>query len=149
LRGNLAYGGGPHEWLAGTPTERLAKSGSPLIRNIAGRIAQMLPLAAHAKVIRSWAGFVECTPDGRPIIDHVPGIENAVVITMSSVGFGLSPATGRAVMELLRDGHCGFADIGMFSLSRFAGLGPDWREERGWTATAHAAAPRSAAFPEG
>ncbi|KPL55894.1 FAD-dependent oxidoreductase [Prosthecomicrobium hirschii] len=134
LRGNLAYGGGPHEWLASAPAAGLPKSGSPLIRSIAKRVAELLPLASHARVIRSWAGFIECTPDGRPIIDRLASIDNAVVATMSSVGFGLSPAAGRAIMELLRDGRCDFADLGSFSLSRFADLGGDWREERGWVA---------------
>ncbi|MER9457346.1 hypothetical protein [Mesorhizobium sp. M0478] len=53
---------------------------------------------------------------------------------MSSVGFGLSPAAGRAIMELLRYGRCSFADLGSFSLSRFANLTDNWREERGWVA---------------
>jgi hypothetical protein len=57
-----------------------------------------------------------------------------VVATMSSVGFGLSPAAGRAIMELLRDRRCSFADIGSFNLSRFANLTDHWREERGWIA---------------
>jgi sarcosine oxidase, subunit beta len=83
-------------------------------------------------VIRSWAGFIENTPDGRPIIDRLPSPSNVVVASMSSVGFGLSPATGHAIQQLLTDGACDFADLTTFSLARFADLEPDWRERQGW-----------------
>jgi sarcosine oxidase subunit beta len=132
LRGNLAYGGGPHEWL---DTEELPggqRPSSPLMQSIAKRVAELLPKSAHAKVIRSWAGLIENTPDGRPIIDRVPTLDNCVVATLSGVGFGLSPASGRAIQQLVTDGECSFADISSFRLSRFRDLEPDWDALQGW-----------------
>lgn len=131
LRGNLAFGGGPHEWIGTTPDGPAARPTSPLIRSLARRVAEMFPRAAHLNVIRSWAGIVENTPDGRPILDRVG---NVTVATMSGVGFGLSPASGHAICDLVIDGTCSFADIGKLGLARFAGLEPDWREQRGWAA---------------
>jgi sarcosine oxidase, subunit beta len=133
LRGNLAYGGGPHEWLpaGGTGSEAL-KASSPIARNVAKRLAELFPKAAHARVLRTWAGIVENTPDGRPVIDHLPSVDNATVATMSSVGFGLSPASGRAIAEIVTEGQCSFADLSTFRLSRFGNLAPGWRERRGW-----------------
>jgi sarcosine oxidase subunit beta len=93
----------------------------------------MFPGAAHARILRSWAGFVENTPDGRPVIDRLSDPGNVVVATMSSVGFGLSPASGHAIADLVQHGRCSFADIGSFALSRFDGLAPDWRRQKGWT----------------
>lgn len=132
LRGNLAYGGGPHEWLTPEDDAVAAKPSSPLARNVAKRLAELFPKAAHIRVIRSWAGVIENTPDGRPVIDRLPTASNVIVATMSSVGFGLSPATGRAISQLVLDGHCDFADLSSFRLSRFGNLSPSWREERGW-----------------
>jgi sarcosine oxidase subunit beta len=132
MRGNLAYGGGPHEWLPVEGHAGAYRPSSPLARNIARRLAEMFPKAAHVRIIRSWAGIIENTPDGRPVIDHLPSAENAVVATMSSVGFGLSPASGRAISELVLDGACSFADLTSFRLSRFGNIGPDWRERLGW-----------------
>jgi sarcosine oxidase subunit beta len=132
LRGNLAYGGGPHEWLDADDIDRHRPHSTPLLRNIAGRVARLLPKAAHARVIRSWAGFIENTPDGRPVIDRLTAPDNVVVATLSGVGFGLSPASGHAIQQLVTDGHCSFADISSLALSRFAGLEPDWREIQGW-----------------
>ncbi len=133
LRGNLAYGGGPHEWydevaLEGPPPR---PSGS-VLRGLAKRVAELLPRAAHARVIRSWAGVVENTPDGRPVIERLASPDNVTLATMSSVGFGLSPATGHAIRDLVLDGACSFADLSKLSLSRFAGLSPGWRRDLNW-----------------
>jgi sarcosine oxidase subunit beta len=133
LRGNLAFGGGPHEWLATGP-EGPPRPTSPLVRSLARRVAEMFPKAARLNVIRSWAGVVENTPDGRPILDRPKDPGNVTVATMSGVGFGLSPASGHAIRDLVLDGVCSFADIGKLGLMRFRDLPADWREQRGWAA---------------
>lgn len=132
MRGNLAYGGGPHEWLEEQGLEPRRATTTPVIRSLARRLAELFPRAAHARVIRSWAGIVENTPDGRPILDRVAAPGNLIVASMSSVGFGLSPAAGRAIAQLATREHCDFADLRQFGLARFAGLAPDWREKAGW-----------------
>lgn len=142
LRGNLAYGGGPHEWLppcvdtpgvdtpgVATPSQR---NSTFVLRSLAKRLSELFPGAARARVIRSWAGVVENTPDGRPVLCRLSDPDNVVIASMSSVGFGLSPASGRAVMELARDGVCGFADLTALHLRRFAALPADWRIQMGW-----------------
>ena len=77
--------------------------------------------------------MVENTPDGRPILDRLDDPSNVVVATMSSVGFGLSPASGRALMQLATRGTCDFADLSQLRLARFAKLAPDWKDQYGWT----------------
>ncbi len=136
LRGNLAYGGGPHEWLDIAGNAAPAKPTTPLMGHIGRRLAELLPKAAHARIIRSWAGVIENTPDGRPVIDRLGSLENVVVATLSSVGFGLSPASGHAIRDLVIDGTCSFADISSFKLSRFDRLEPNWRDLQGWQALA-------------
>ncbi|MGG2362350.1 hypothetical protein ACE4Z5_25750, partial [Salmonella enterica] len=79
LRGNLAYGGGPHEWLNVDDIEAHRPQSTPLTGDIAARLVRLLPKAAHVKVIRSWTGFIENTPDGRLIIDRLPMVGNAIV----------------------------------------------------------------------
>ncbi|HLI66230.1 MAG TPA: FAD-binding oxidoreductase [Caulobacteraceae bacterium] len=132
LRGNLAFGGGPHEWIemgeAGPP----GRPTSPVTRSLARRVAELMPGAARLRVIRSWAGTFENTPDGRPVLDRLDEPANLVVATMSSVGFGLSPASGHAVADLVLEGRCSFADIDKLKLERFANTPEDWLERRGW-----------------
>lgn len=134
LRGNLAYGGGPHEWidLDGEATPRPVNS--PVIAGLARRLNEMFPRLGHVRVIRSWGGIVENTPDGRPILDRLQDPGNVVVASMSSVGFGLSPATGRALAQLVLQGFCDFADLSQLQLSRFGNLPLDWRSRQGWDA---------------
>jgi sarcosine oxidase, subunit beta len=133
LRGNLAYGGGPHEWLEVPEIGPIARPSTPLLRSLSRRLAELFPKAAHARVIRSWAGIIENTPDGRPVIERLGDPANVTVATMSSVGFGLSPASGRAIRDLVVDGRCSFADLEKLRLSRFDGLPANWREECGWS----------------
>lgn len=132
LRGNLAYGGGPHEWIDPTDVATSEKPSTPLVRNLARRLAELFPGAAHLRVIRSWAGVVENTPDGIPVVDRLTDPDNLIVATMSSVGFGLSPAVGKGISELVLHGRCLFADLSPLRLSRFAETPPDWRERQGW-----------------
>ena len=137
LRGNLAFGGGPLEWIEDLgPGGPVARPSTPLLRNLSRRVAELFPKVADLRVIRSWAGIVECTPDGRPVLDRLENPGNVTVATLSGVGFGLSPASGRAVSELVMDGVCSFTDLEKLRLSRFAGLDPDWREARGWAPVA-------------
>ncbi|MGH7318575.1 MAG: NAD(P)/FAD-dependent oxidoreductase, partial [Candidatus Rokuibacteriota bacterium] len=132
LRGNLVYGGGPHEWIDVPDMATPEQPTTPLVRNLARRLAELFPGAAHLRLIRSWGGIVENTPDGIPVVDRLASPDNVVVATMSSVGFGLSPAVGRAISELVVHGRCLFADLSPLRLSRFADTPPDWREQAGW-----------------
>ena len=130
-RGNLLFGGGPHEWTDVGLTTEPNKPNTPLVRNIARRLAELLPGAADVPVIRSWAGVVEQAPDYLPIIDIPDRPGNYVVVTASAHGFGISPATGKVVSELVLHGESSI-DISGLGLSRFADVRPNWREERGW-----------------
>jgi sarcosine oxidase subunit beta len=62
----------------------------------------------------------------------------------ASVGLGLSPASGKAVSELVLLGECRFADLTALRLGRFADTPADWRARQGWTADPE---PASAAAP--
>jgi sarcosine oxidase subunit beta len=132
LRGNLIYGGGPHEWLPADDDRTWPTPTTPLIRNIARRLTELFPKASHVRMIRSWAGIIENTPDGRPVIDHLDAPDNVLIATLSSIGFGLSPAVGRAISEMVLQRRCSFADLSTLRLSRFANLPADWRERQGW-----------------
>lgn len=136
LRGNLAYGGGPHEWIDVADAKSGRPYSTPLLASISRRLSELLPKAAHARVIRSWAGFIENTPDGRPVIDRPATVENLTIATLSSVGFGLSPAAGRAIRDLVVVGACSFADLSTLTLARFASLQPDWQRLQGWLPSA-------------
>ena len=130
VRGNLAYGGGPHEWVD-VENETPIKPNTPLIRNMSRRLAELFGNAADVPVIRSWAGVVEQTPDYLPIFDYLESPSNFIVATASAHGFGLSPATGKVISDLVMHGET-TVDISGLRHGRFADVKPGWREERNW-----------------
>ena len=65
------------------------------------RLADLLPGAADVPVIRSWAEVMEQSPDYLPIIDIPDRPGNYVVVTASAHGFGITPATGKVVSDLV------------------------------------------------
>jgi sarcosine oxidase subunit beta len=132
-RGNVIFGGGPHEWTEVLPAGEPAKPSTPLVRNIARRLAELFPPLAGIPVLRAWAGVVEQTPDYSPILDRLESPAGLVVATASGHGFGLCPAVGKVVSELVTKGTSSVAVDGL-GLGRFAGLGDGWREARRWDA---------------
>jgi sarcosine oxidase subunit beta len=135
-RGNVIFGGGPHEWTDVAPDGEPAKPSTPLVRNIARRLAELFPPLATVPVLRSWAGVVEQTPDYSPILDRLESPAGFVMATASGHGFGLCPAIGKVVSELVTKGTSSIAVEGL-TLGRFAGLEPGWRQARHWTAGAY------------
>jgi glycine/D-amino acid oxidase-like deaminating enzyme len=135
-RGNVIFGGGPHEWTDVASTGEPAKPSTPLVRSIARRLAELLPPLAEVPVLRAWAGVVEQTPDYSPILDRLESPAGFVVATASGHGFGLCPAVGKVVSELVTKGASSIPVEGL-RLSRFAGLAADWRRTRQWVAGAY------------
>ena len=131
-RGNLAYGGGPHEWIDVTGMSEPEKQTTPLIRNLARRLLHLYEEAGDLRIIRSWGGIVEQTPDSGPVIELLDRPRNFIVATMSGMGFGLSPAVGEAISDLVTRGEVSFTDISGLNISRFKDIPADWRERKGW-----------------
>jgi glycine/D-amino acid oxidase-like deaminating enzyme len=135
-RGNIHFNGGPHEWIDVDATSEPAKPNTPIVRNMARRLAELLPSIANIQALRSWAGIVEVTPDQTSIIEQLPSPEGMVIATASGHGFGLAPSLGKAICGLVLEGRSPIPIDGL-GLARFAALDPDWRAARGWTAGAY------------
>jgi D-amino-acid dehydrogenase len=55
-------------------------------------------------VLEEWFGWRPMTPDGKPIIDRSPALDNVLVAAgHSMLGLSMAPATGKLVAELLGD----------------------------------------------
>jgi sarcosine oxidase subunit beta len=133
LRGNIHFNGGPHEWVDVASDSEPAKPSTPIIRNIARRLAELFPSLANLNVLRSWAGIVDVTPDQTAIIERLSEPEGFIIAAASGHGFGLAPSIGKAVAELALDGKSSIPIDGL-GLQRFAGLSADWRTTRRWSA---------------
>ncbi len=82
-------------------------------------LARDFPQLGEVAIAESWAGMIEASPDVRPIISTVDGIEGLIVSTgYSGHGFGIGPGAGRATAELAAGDTPG-VDLSPFRLSRF------------------------------
>ena len=67
----------------------------------------------------AWAGTIDGTPDALPVLDAVDQLSGLVVATgMSGHGFGIAPAVGKIVADLVTGGSSKF-DLRPFRLRRF------------------------------
>ncbi len=65
----------------------------------------LMPMIGKAKMLRSWGGIMDMSPDGSPIIDHTP-VEGLFVNTgWCYGGFKAVPASGWATAHLVATGR--------------------------------------------
>jgi len=78
----------------------------------------LMPMIGKARVLRSWGGIMDMTPDGSPIIDktHIDGLY--VNAGWCYGGFKAAPASGHTFAHLLATGHHHHA-AARFQLDRF------------------------------
>ncbi len=65
--------------------------------------AEVIPLVAELPVVRTWAGLMPFTLDGKPLIGRVPGRDDLWIVGgLSSGGFGAGPMAGKLLADALR-----------------------------------------------
>ena len=89
------------------------------LEQVLERIKQLLPAARDARIARSWAGYIDMTPDLLPALDRLHSPEGLVLATgFSGHGFGMGPVVGKLIAELVADGRASL-DLSPFRFSRF------------------------------
>lgn len=90
------------------------------VRRSLAELQRVLPSLPRLAIARSWAGYIDATPDLVPVLGEVPGLRGFVLATgFSGHGFAMGPIAGRLVSELIADGKTSL-DISGFRFSRFA-----------------------------
>jgi sarcosine oxidase subunit beta len=88
---------------------------------VAEKLSYRFPPFADAGFQRGIAGFYDMTPDSKPLIGPVPGVEGLYVAAgFSGTGFKIAPATGEALAELIVAGRSQTVDLSPFRVTRFA-----------------------------
>lgn len=89
------------------------------IRRLRRNVADVFPALADVKIVESWAGIIESSPDVVPIIDEVETLPGFHIATgLSGHGFGIGPGAGQAIAALLT-GDDSDIDLEELRLSRF------------------------------
>jgi glycine/D-amino acid oxidase-like deaminating enzyme len=90
------------------------------VRRSLAELQRLLPALPPLGIAKSWAGYIDATPDLVPVLGGVPGLRGLVLATgFSGHGFAMGPIAGRLVSELIVDGKTSL-DISGFRFSRFA-----------------------------
>jgi sarcosine oxidase, subunit beta len=91
------------------------------LEEIIERAARRVPKIENAEVIRGVTGVYDMTPDSRPLLGLIPGVQGLYICAgFSGMGFKISPAIGLVMSELLLDGRATTIDITPFRPTRFA-----------------------------
>ncbi|SFD55468.1 NAD(P)/FAD-dependent oxidoreductase [Roseivivax sediminis] len=134
-RWRLLSPGGTEAWRTGfetrrkwslsdvTPMERTRildpKPSASIVAQTLRRARKLLPPLKALPVQAEWAGYIDSTPDGVPVIDAdigVPGL--ALAAGLSGHGFGIGPGVGHLVADLLL-GRTPITETAQYRLSRF------------------------------
>ncbi len=82
-------------------------------------LREMFPTLGEVAIMRTWAGYIDVTPDAVPVLGETPGPEGFLFATgFSGHGFAMGPVVGRTMSELILDGKPG-VDIHGLRYSRF------------------------------
>jgi sarcosine oxidase subunit beta len=114
--------GFPKTYPTGDPDAYPSQDALPdLVAELRGRLAIRQPALATAEALEAKIGLYDITPDWHPLLGRVPDVEGLLLVTGGSGhGFKLAPAFA----ELVAADACGerieYAEVGMFSLERFA-----------------------------
>jgi glycine/D-amino acid oxidase-like deaminating enzyme len=92
-----------------------------VLRGLVDEVAAHFPVLRTARVAVHRGGAPTMTPDGRPLLGRVPGLDGLFVASGCCVGgLSLSPAAGRALADLIVDG-ASEPDLAPLSVERFRG----------------------------
>jgi sarcosine oxidase subunit beta len=96
----------------------------PMVEHVMEAGMTLMPMIGKAKVLRSWGGIMDMTPDGSPIIDRMDGIEGLFIdCGWNYGGFKAVPASGWCMAHLMATGAPHEVATG-FRLDRFrTGIG--------------------------
>ncbi|MCL6284014.1 FAD-binding oxidoreductase [Ruegeria sp. 2012CJ41-6] len=89
------------------------------IGQILERFRQLFPSLGTVQAAAAWAGMIDTMPDVVPVVDRAGGLPGLSICTgMSGHGFGIGPAFGRIMADLVTGDAPGH-DLSRFRLSRF------------------------------
>ncbi len=112
-KGGLVFGGDIDMYAS-----YAARGNLPMVEHVMEAGMTLMPMLARARVLRSWGGIMDMTPDGSPIIDktHIDGL--FVDAGWNYGGFKAAPASGWCMAHLMATGQS--HDIARrFRLDRF------------------------------
>ena len=95
-----------------------ARGNLPMTEHVMEAAMTLMPMIGKARVLRSWGGIMDMTPDGSPIIDKAPTQGLFIDCGWCYGGFKAVPASGFALAHLMATGQP-HESAARFRLDRF------------------------------
>ncbi|MEM9999593.1 MAG: sarcosine oxidase subunit beta [Pseudomonadota bacterium] len=114
-KGELVIGAGTDQYTSYSQT-----GGLPIIQHTLDAICEMFPLFTRMKMLRSWGGIVDVTPDRSPIIAKTPVPGLYVNCGWGTGGFKATPGSGHVFAHTIANDNPHPINAG-FTLERFTG----------------------------
>jgi glycine oxidase len=90
-----------------------------VVEGIRQALVALLPRVADLEVAHAWCCFRPMVSDGQPVIDRVPGVDNAwITCGHYRTGILMAPGTGDVLARWIATGEAP-AEVAAFSLARF------------------------------
>ena len=96
-----------------------ARGNLPMVEHVMEAGMTLMPMIGRARVLRSWGGIMDMTPDGSPIIDKTPIDGLFIDAGWNYGGFKAVPASGFCMAHLMATGTS-HPVAARFKLNRFA-----------------------------
>jgi glycine/D-amino acid oxidase-like deaminating enzyme len=111
-----------------TPFERVRvvnpAPSEEVLRRIRSRLPERAPALAKVDIAEAWAGMIDVTPDAVPVLGEAENLPGLFFATgLSGHGFGIGPAIGRLMADLLA-GRAAGHDLTRFRPTRFTDGSP-------------------------
>ncbi|MCJ2182935.1 FAD-binding oxidoreductase [Novosphingobium sp. 1949] len=91
-----------------------------VVRLARKKASALIPALGDVPTVGSWAGYVDSTPDGVPVIGDVPQVPGLILAAgFSGHGFGIGPGSGHLIADIA-SGAEPIVDPRPYHLSRFA-----------------------------
>ncbi len=105
-----------------TPMERVRildpRPSQKIVTETLARARRLLPALGAVPIQASWAGYIDSTPDGVPVIDEAENVPGFILAAgFSGHGFGIGPGAGRLIAELVA-GKTPFVEHSQYKLAR-------------------------------
>ncbi len=82
-----------------------ARGNLPMMEHVMEAGMTLMPMIGRARVLRSWGGIMDMTPDGSPIIDRTPVEGLFIDAGWNYGGFKAAPASGWCLAHLMATGE--------------------------------------------
>lgn len=107
-----------------TPMERMRvldpKPTKWIVEETRARAAELLPDLGPLPVQAAWAGYIDSTPDGVPVIGEIASLPGFILAAgFSGHGFGIAPGAGELIADLVT-GRTAKVEAAQYRPERFA-----------------------------